>query len=232
MKGFAVSKNRILKAKKIEAVLSNYFKQDIENFRMLDVGSGNGTICDYFYQKNEIFCVDVQDQRINRMPNFRKVESEKLPYGDESFDIVISNHVIEHVRNQELHLKEIYRVLKKEGVCYLATPNLIFPMEPHYKIPLIHYLPHNIFIKIIKLLNKYEEEIFLLSHDKLTDIVEKDFNYIEFTHLIIKNPEKYFINDKLFLINKLPVKILKKLNIISPTIIFILMKKPLLGQNK
>lgn len=224
MKGFAVSEGRILKAKKIEAVLENYFNNDIKNLFILDIGAGDGTICDYFSHKNEVYCVDIQDQRINKKSKFIKVESVKLPFGDDFFDIVISNHVIEHIENQELHIHEIFRVLKKNGVCYLATPNSNFPIEPHYKIPLIHYLPKHIFIRVLKSIGKYNEELYLINSNKLIKIVNKYFDSIEYTHLIIENPEKYFINNRLY-IKKLPKTVLKILNSISPTRIYILIKK-------
>ncbi len=46
-----------------------------------------------------------------------------LPYEDASFDSVISFQVIEHIRNDRLFLKEIYRVLRPGGVLLLTTPN-------------------------------------------------------------------------------------------------------------
>jgi SAM-dependent methyltransferase len=51
-----------------------------------------------------------------------------LPFPARSFDVVLSNHVIEHVLNQRLHLGEIRRVLADRGVCYLATPNRSSPL--------------------------------------------------------------------------------------------------------
>jgi 2-polyprenyl-3-methyl-5-hydroxy-6-metoxy-1,4-benzoquinol methylase len=63
-----------------------------------------------------------------------------LPFPDEYFDVVVSNHVIEHVSDQQLHLSEIARVLKPNGVVYLATPNRLWPWEVHYRVLVLHYL--------------------------------------------------------------------------------------------
>ncbi len=53
------------------------------------------------------------------------IETEKLPFKDGSFDFVIFNEVFEHLRiNPIFTLKEINRILKKDGILLLTTPNL------------------------------------------------------------------------------------------------------------
>lgn len=47
-----------------------------------------------------------------------------LPFNDESFDCVVSNQVLEHLDNTDLFFKEIYRVLKPNGLALISTPNL------------------------------------------------------------------------------------------------------------
>ena len=222
MKGFAVNENRMAKAKKIESILKDYLKKEIINLNILDIGAGDGTISSYMSEKgNNVVCVDIEDQRAKRSAKFIKVNSSKLPLQSNHFDIVISNHVIEHIKNQKLHLKEIKRVLKQNGVCYLATPNRNFPIEPHYKLPFIHYLPQTYFFKTLQILGIYKEEVFLLSYHKMLTLF-KDFPINEYTHLVIKNPAKYYINNNI--VSKLPNAIINKLNPLSPANIFILAK--------
>ena len=45
-------------------------------------------------------------------------------FKDESFDFVICSHVMEHVSNDKLAMKEIHRVLKKSGTAIIMTPIL------------------------------------------------------------------------------------------------------------
>jgi len=126
--------DRYRKAQMIESILECFLDGPVENYRILDIGCGNGDISAYFAGKNEQHGVDVSDKcRVgNDNFQFQVVNSEHLPYEDGSFDIVMSHHVIEHVNDQELHLAEIHRVLKASGVAYLATPNRTSPfMKGH-----------------------------------------------------------------------------------------------------
>jgi hypothetical protein len=52
--------------------------------------------------------------------------------------------VIEHVGarpDQLAHLREIARVLKDDGIAYLATPNRWTIVEPHFRLPLLSWVP-------------------------------------------------------------------------------------------
>ena len=64
-----------------------------------------------------------------------------LPFTDQSFDVVFSNAVIEHVGDidrQRLFVAEALRVGRR---VFLTTPNRWFPIEVHTRLPLVHWLP-------------------------------------------------------------------------------------------
>lgn len=68
-------------------------------------------------------------------------DGTQLPFPDQSFDLVFSNSVIEHVGSparQRAFADEIRRVGKRYWV---QTPNYGFPIEPHLLTPFIHWLP-------------------------------------------------------------------------------------------
>lgn len=52
----------------------------------------------------------------------KKVDIMDIPYGDNMFDIIICNHVLEHIPDEEKALFELKRVLKKNGVAFLNVP--------------------------------------------------------------------------------------------------------------
>lgn len=225
MNGFSVNTNRQAKASKIEAVLCDYLHQEkIINKKILDIGCGSGAIAQYFSICNDVYAVDVEIKvtiDIIDQINFDVVKTESLPFGDNSFDIVLSNHVIEHLAHQDLHLSEIKRVLKKNGVCYFATPNKNYFIEPHYKIPLIHYLPRKYFNSLLKLLNLYEEDLNLLTYKQMLSITKNNnFMICDYTCDVLKMPYKYCLEIKWTAM--IPRKILLMLRSVVPTNIFVI----------
>lgn len=125
-----INVDRSSKARMIQAILSDHLQGPIAGYRTLDIGCGNGGISESFAAANEHYAVDIKDQRFRKTASydFRLVESERLPFSCGFFDVVVSHHVIEHVDDQHLHLAEIWRVLKPDGIAYLATPNRSSPI--------------------------------------------------------------------------------------------------------
>lgn len=132
-RGAVVHLDRSNKARQIEAVVADFIGRPVVGMATLDIGCGNGGISDWLAEDNRHSAVDVADQRKGACDyDFALVSDERLPFDDDSFDLVLSNHVIEHVSDQQSHLREIRRVLKPSGCVYLATPNKSSPiMEGH-----------------------------------------------------------------------------------------------------
>ncbi len=139
--------SRRLKAIKIERLLG--LNQKAQVLRLLEIGTGAGIIAHYFATHPKLQCVvtavDIVDQRVMREGfQFHMVHGTNLPFPGGTFEVVISNHVIEHVGGlgeQENHLREMRRVMASHGVGYLATPNRWALIEPHYRLPLLSWLP-------------------------------------------------------------------------------------------
>ncbi len=55
-------------------------------------------------------------------PETQRVNIEKTEFPDSYFDIVIANHVLEHVDNEDKALKELFRITKAGGYAILQTP--------------------------------------------------------------------------------------------------------------
>lgn len=139
--------SRRLKALKIERLLDLYNRP--QPLKMLEIGTGAGGIAHYFATHKTLQCtveaVDVVDQRVLRDGfAFQRVEGTALPFPDAHFDVIISNHVIEHVGDsnaQRQHLREVRRVMQPAGIGYLAVPNRWMLIEPHYRLALLSWLP-------------------------------------------------------------------------------------------
>jgi SAM-dependent methyltransferase len=63
-----------------------------------------------------------------------------MPFGDASVDAVLCAQVYEHVPDAERLFAEIYRVLRPGGIVFFSAPNWLFPIEPHYFLPFLHWL--------------------------------------------------------------------------------------------
>lgn len=140
--------SRDWKAMKIERLLA--LAQRGQPMRMLEIGTGSGGIARYFGTHPGPDCavtaVDIHDNRlVHDGYTYRQVQGVELPFEKASFDIVLSNHVIEHVGNagaQHRHLAEIRRVMKPTGIGYLAVPNRWMLTEPHYRLKFLSWWPH------------------------------------------------------------------------------------------
>ncbi|MBP1838370.1 class I SAM-dependent methyltransferase [Formosa algae] len=47
---------------------------------------------------------------------------EAINIGDNSYDVIICYHILEHIQQDVKAMEELYRVLKPEGMCYIQTP--------------------------------------------------------------------------------------------------------------
>ena len=76
-------------------------------------------------------------KQINRAPY-------RLPFDDESFDVVVSSSVLEHARNPDEYLVEICRVLRAGGIAMHLLPGKWYlPHEPHILVPFANYFYPN-----------------------------------------------------------------------------------------
>lgn len=152
--------SRRRKAAKIELLMG--LADSSRSLRILEVGTGGGGIAHYFGTHPSLRCkvtaVDIHDIReVQEGYRFIKVEGVDLPFDDRSFDLVITNHVIEHVggyANQLLHLREIHRVMDVGGSGYLAVPNRWMLVEPHYRLVFLSWLPRRLRTPYLRLFGR------------------------------------------------------------------------------
>jgi len=139
--------SRRTKAAKLIGVLER--ERPLRGARLLDIGTGSGTIAAALATvagpDGSVTSVDVTDVRVQRDGfTFATYDGHRLPFDGASFDVVVSNHVIEHVGGsdaQRRHLREIARVLVPGGTLYLAVPHRWQLVENHYRLPALSWLP-------------------------------------------------------------------------------------------
>lgn len=135
------------KADRVHAVLQRHIT--VAGCDLLDVGTGTGETAAALQARGaKVIAIDRQDRDLTVSGlDVHLVQGTALPFDGDRFDAVLYTHVIEHVGtvdDQCRHLSEIRRVLRPEGVLYLAVPNRWSPVEPHYKLPLLSWFPNRI----------------------------------------------------------------------------------------
>jgi 2-polyprenyl-3-methyl-5-hydroxy-6-metoxy-1,4-benzoquinol methylase len=97
---------------------------------VLEVGCGEGRGLELIIPKSKTFtAVDKIEPVIQKLQTkfpqgkFRSMNIPPLDLPGNAFDTVVSFQVIEHIKNDDLFLAEIHRVLKPGGIALLTTPN-------------------------------------------------------------------------------------------------------------
>lgn len=151
---------RSRRGRRIVALLSAVTARDLTAMRVLDVGCANGLVTREIALHTIVTAgVDVdlsaiEDARctsagVDRLA-FACASGEALPFRDEAFDLVICNHVYEHVGDPRTLMREIARVLKPDGLCWFAAGHTLQIVEPHYRLPLLSMLPRGLASAILK----------------------------------------------------------------------------------
>lgn len=106
------------KAKNIIAVCKS-----INPVKVLEVGAGDGSILHYLNEWDfgkELYALEIADtgvglikeRGLSRLKEVQSFDGYKIPYADDSFDLVILAHVLEHVEHERILLRELKRIAK------------------------------------------------------------------------------------------------------------------------
>lgn len=115
-------------------------------YKILDLGCGTGTSADFFKKMvpdAQWIGLDIEESpevasRTKTGTEFHSFDGINIPFGDNSFDLIFSNQVLEHVRHPVKLLKEARRVLKPEGFIVGSTSHL----EPYHSFSVRNYTPY------------------------------------------------------------------------------------------
>ena len=223
--------SRKLKASNIIKILSHYYgAKKLKTVNVLDVGASSGIIDSFIsdYVKS-LVGIDIDKGAISHAKQifkkknllFKNDDALNLSFTNNSFDIVICTHVYEHVENPDKLFKEIYRVLKPNGICYLAAVNALWPIEPHHYLPFLSYLPKNvanIYLRLFTGKKYYYETLF--TYWRLKEmVINLDFGISDYTPLVLSTPKKFGFKHK-----KINSKTANILKYFTPTFFWILKK--------
>lgn len=104
-------------------------------YKVIEFGCGNGAVwkdnkC-RMPQDIEIILSDLSEGMLSacsagledtvQIKDYEVLDIHNIPYEDNSFDVVIANHMLYHVPDRERAIKEVYRILKPQGTFYATT---------------------------------------------------------------------------------------------------------------
>jgi ubiquinone/menaquinone biosynthesis C-methylase UbiE len=99
----------------------------VNGSRILEVGVGGGKLIKYIDTKaNQFYGFDIYDIspiKSEKEINIFVARAEKIPFKKNSFDIVVSTEVFEHIHNFRKAISEIYRICKPGAFLIVSIPN-------------------------------------------------------------------------------------------------------------
>lgn len=156
-----------------------------EDINVLELGCGNASLwlrnVDRIPKNCKITLTDIsegmlEDARKNlgdysKKFNFNHADAQNIPYEDNSFDVVIADHIFYHISDKQKALSEIRRVLKSNGYLYIST------------------IGKNHLIELRELLKEYKSNIVIAQSDFAEDFglengAEQISNYFDAIELL------------------------------------------------
>lgn len=97
--------------------------QSIQPKKILEVGAGDGSILHFLNEWNfgeELYALEIAPSGVEKikernLPKLKEAQvfnGYQIPYGDNSFDLIILSHVLEHVEHERILIRELKRVAK------------------------------------------------------------------------------------------------------------------------
>ena len=146
----------------------------LERAKVLDVGAGlGGLTLELALQGADVYGIEPDDasariasDRLHQSAiagtRIFRAAGQSLPFPDETFDYVMTLQVLEHVADPARIIREMHRVLKTGGRCFLSCENYLAFREQEYGVAWLPLLPKPIGARYLRLRGR--DPRFLLEH--------------------------------------------------------------------
>jgi len=117
---------------KDRVIVQSLLKYGITNKKCLDVGPGTGRWLTFLQQQTPSYLatIDISAESLQRCKHLchktqkANIETEPFDFETDTFDVVISFEVLEHLLYSDNYLSEMFRVTKPGGMVLMSTPNI------------------------------------------------------------------------------------------------------------
>ena len=157
---------------------------NLKNKKVLDIGGERGEFCKILSEKRNCQALNLEPGLVAGGFVHKTIigTADKLPFRKESFDVVLFRGVIQHIpTGKKLEsLKEIHRVLKKDGIAYVMIPPWYNPLSgqdikpfQYFPFPIAKHLRNSIFSSEIKAKSLAELGLWPMTHRKTVQLIKK-----------------------------------------------------------
>ncbi len=228
-------KGRSRKAEKILAVLTEVLGTDLSRYVCLDIGCSYGLLAKHLAPRfRHTLALEYDTGALEQAAelsgphlDFVRGDAQRLPIRDGAVDVVICAQVYEHVADSSLLFAEIWRVLAPGGVCFFSGPNRLYPIELHYHLPFIHWLPWPWTRACLNMLGRGDEE--RIRSMTLWGLRRRlaAFEISDYTVAMLHDPTKYVCVEemgRLRWMSRLPLGVLRGILPLVPNFNWVLQK--------
>jgi len=127
---------------KLSDVKIHYITHNLVGQEVLDVGAGYGYYSEWLVSQNpnlKVVALDQLDLINHNGVQFLSTDLEKpIPLAEESFSTILAFDIIEHIKNESLFIKELFRVCKRNGMLIGSVPHDDDKFLPTYNLTFYH----------------------------------------------------------------------------------------------
>jgi SAM-dependent methyltransferase len=222
------------KAAKMQAVLRHFAGDGVlEGARVVDLGCSTGFIADEFRHAGaKVAGVDIDvpglaaaKRRFADGIGFLCADGEQLPLPPASIDVVVFNHIYEHVVDADAVMTEIDRILAPDGVAYLGFGNKWGVIEPHYGLPFLSWLPPGAADRYVRAVGKGEAYHERFRGEAGLRRMAGAFTVWDYTESVLADPAAFAAGDVVSgSLGKLPPTVWRLARPLIPTFIWVAAK--------
>jgi ubiquinone/menaquinone biosynthesis C-methylase UbiE len=193
---------KYFRAKRVRKLVSMY--PNLNEMSVLDVG-GRPIIWELLAKEcnirpKKLILLNTEEEEAS-FDQYERVigDGRNLPYPDNTFDLVFSNSVIEHVGNETDKIAFAQECLRVGKNIYIQTPNKWFPVETHLVTLFIHWFPQEWFKKLSFLSIRF---LFLLSNRQQFQDIVSGIRLVDKQQLKTFFPQRTIVTERFFGIAK------------------------------